>query len=119
MTRGLRPNDYGMMNEDTSEAAKTGAISGQNVKTESLSLPRESPALIWTRRFVLAGFWIVVIALGLPHWIWTTSIHRSELPVEAMNRWAEGQVCHHMCLPHDHHLTLPGMSTATPYQHRA
>jgi phosphatidylinositol glycan class S len=34
----------------------------------------------------------VVATLGLPHWIWTTSIHREELPVEEMARWAEGNV---------------------------
>jgi phosphatidylinositol glycan class S len=34
----------------------------------------------------------VVATLGLPHWIWTTSIYRSELPVERMTQWAEGHV---------------------------
>jgi hypothetical protein len=34
----------------------------------------------------------VVATLGLPHWIWTTSIHREELPVGEMARWAEGNV---------------------------
>lgn len=76
------------MQPDSNDAAPTKAHSDG-----SPALPQESPAFIWTRRLVLAGFWLVVIALGLPHWIWTTSIHRSELPVEIMNRWAEGQVC--------------------------
>jgi hypothetical protein len=40
----------------------------------------------------------VVATLGLPHWIWTTSIHREELPVGEMARWAEGNVsCCSLC----------------------
>lgn len=54
--------------------------------------PPESQRVTWTRRIILVAFWAVVVCLGLPHWLWTTSIHRSELPVDVMNRWAEGQV---------------------------
>lgn len=56
------------------------------------SAPAESPAEIWTRRAILLAFWAVIVTLGLPHWIWTTSIVRSGLPVGLMNSWAEGQV---------------------------
>jgi phosphatidylinositol glycan class S len=54
--------------------------------------PPEKASAIWTRRFIILAFWAVVATLGLPHWIWTTSIHREELPVGEMARWAEGNV---------------------------
>jgi phosphatidylinositol glycan class S len=54
--------------------------------------PPEKASAIWTRRFIIFAFWAVVATLGLPHWIWTTSIHREELPVGEMARWAEGNV---------------------------
>lgn len=54
--------------------------------------PADTPTAIWTRRTIIFAFWAIVAALGLPHWIWTTSIHREELPVERMTRWAEGDV---------------------------
>lgn len=42
---------------------------------------------------IISAFWAVVVIFGLPHWIWTTSIHRSDLPLEDMNKWAEGRAC--------------------------
>lgn len=54
--------------------------------------PPERPAAVWTRRMIIAAFWAVALFLGLPHWTWTTSIHRSTLPLESMNAWAEGKV---------------------------
>jgi hypothetical protein len=54
--------------------------------------PVETTTAIRTRRFIILAFWAVVATLGLPHWIWTTSIHREELPVGEMRRWAEGNV---------------------------
>jgi phosphatidylinositol glycan class S len=59
---------------------------------ESPSPPPEKANAIWTRRIIIFAFWTVVATLGLPHWIWTTSIYRSELPVEQMTQWAEGHV---------------------------
>ena len=55
--------------------------------------PREQPRSVWTRRSILFAFWAVVVTVGLPHWIWTTSIHRSNLPLASMNDWTEGKVC--------------------------
>ena len=52
----------------------------------------ESSTSIWTRRSILLAFWAVVILLGVPHWSYTTSIHRSELPLDAMKAWAGGTV---------------------------
>jgi hypothetical protein len=54
--------------------------------------PPEKASAIRTRRIIIFAFWTVVATLGLPHWIWTTSIYRSELPVEQMTQWAEGHV---------------------------
>jgi hypothetical protein len=54
--------------------------------------PPEKASAVWTRRIIIFAFWAVVATLGLPHWIWTTSIHREELPVEMMAKWAEGNV---------------------------
>jgi hypothetical protein len=54
--------------------------------------PPDTPAAVWTRRIIIFCFWAVVASLGLPHWLWTTSIYRSELPVEQMTRWSEGHV---------------------------
>jgi len=56
------------------------------------SVPLESPANERTRRWIIISFWAVILCLGLPHWIWTTSIHRSDLPLDIMNEWAEGKV---------------------------
>jgi hypothetical protein len=61
--------------------------------------PAERPTAIWTRRFVILAFWTVVVCLGLPLWTWTTTIHRSELPLESMNAWAEGHVSGTRCSP--------------------
>ena len=55
--------------------------------------------MVWPRRLILFAFWTVVVAIGVPHWIYTTSIHRSSLPLEVMDRWAEGNVrCHSLSI---------------------
>lgn len=61
------------------------------------ALPEKASA-VWTRRFIIFAFWAVVATLGLPHWIWTTSIHREELPVGEMAKWAEGNVSCSFCV---------------------
>ena len=61
--------------------------------SSSTAPPPEPTTAIRTRRLIILAFWAVVATLGLPHWIWTTSIHREELPVGEMGRWAEGEVC--------------------------
>ncbi|KAL1587437.1 hypothetical protein WHR41_03882 [Cladosporium halotolerans] len=63
-------------------------------KADAVSVaPPESPGSVWTRRIIILAFWAVVATLGLPHWIWTTSIYRAELPAEQMTRWSEGHAC--------------------------
>lgn len=42
---------------------------------------------------ILFAFWAVVVLLGVPLWLWTTSIHRANLPMESMNEWSNGKVC--------------------------
>lgn len=54
--------------------------------------PPEAPNSIKTRGLVILSFWAVVILLGLPVWIWTTSIHRAGLPLQDMLDWADGKV---------------------------
>jgi hypothetical protein len=71
------------------------ASTKENIEQDDVaasSPPVERTSAIWTRRFVILAFWAVVVCLGLPLWTWTTTIHRSELPLESMNAWAEGQV---------------------------
>lgn len=64
----------------------------------NVTAPPEKASAVWTRRFIIFAFWAVVATLGLPHWIWTTSIHREELPVGEMARWAKGNVsCCSLC----------------------
>lgn len=54
--------------------------------------PPESPKSIKTRGLVILSFWAVVILLGIPVWLWTTSIHRASLPLQEMLDWADGKV---------------------------
>jgi hypothetical protein len=63
-------------------------------RSDAPSPPPDTPAAVWTRRIIIFSFWAVVASLGLPHWLWTTSIYRSELPVEQMTQWSEGHVSH-------------------------
>lgn len=80
---------------DIKMEAKGGEGESPKVVAE---LAPEKPATLWTRRLIIAAFWLVVVCLGLPHWVWTTSIQRSELPLESMNAWAEGKVSPIQCL---------------------
>lgn len=62
--------------------------------------PPESLASIRVRGLVISSFWAVVIFLGLPVWLWTTSIHRATLPLQDMLDWSDGKVCSQY--PHQH-----------------
>ncbi|KAI4130785.1 MAG: hypothetical protein LQ338_001557 [Usnochroma carphineum] len=55
--------------------------------------PPESKEGIRLRQLVILSFWTVVVFLGLPVWLWTTSIYRARLPLQEMLDWAEGRVC--------------------------
>ena len=54
--------------------------------------PPERPESIRARSIVVLSFWAVVVFLGLPVWLWTTSIHRAHLPMQEMLEWADGKV---------------------------
>jgi phosphatidylinositol glycan class S len=54
--------------------------------------PPEDPRETNLRSLVLLSFWVIVIFFGLPVWWWTTSIHRSRLPLSEMQDWADGKV---------------------------
>ncbi|CAF9924508.1 GPI transamidase component [Imshaugia aleurites] len=54
--------------------------------------PPESSKSIKTRGLVILSFWAVVVFLGLPVWLWTTSIYRASLPLQDMLDWADGKV---------------------------
>ena len=54
--------------------------------------PTETSEGIRVRGLVIVSFWTVVIFLGLPVWLWTTSIHRARLPLQEMLDWADGKV---------------------------
>lgn len=77
------------------EAGDSGE--GHDIGLASSAKPPKNPPVetsesIRMRILVLASFWAVVILLGLPVWIWTTSIHRARLPLQDMLDWADGKV---------------------------
>ncbi|KAL9605167.1 MAG: hypothetical protein Q9219_000101 [cf. Caloplaca sp. 3 TL-2023] len=55
--------------------------------------PPEAAESIRVRQVVILSFWAIVFFLGIPVWLWTTSIHRARLPLQQMMDWAEGKVC--------------------------
>ena len=54
--------------------------------------PAESSANIRLRTLVILSFWAIIIFLGLPVWLWTTSVYRARLPLQDMWNWAHGKV---------------------------
>ena len=54
--------------------------------------PPEPSKDIHVRSLVIFAFWAIVVFLGLPVWWWTTTIHRSRLPLQEMLEWADGKV---------------------------
>ncbi|KAL6716357.1 GPI transamidase component [Lecanora helva] len=70
----------------------------RNYKIASVANPAQKPPpesleSIRTRTLVILSFWAIVIFLGLPVWLWTTSIHRARLPLQDMSDWARSKVC--------------------------
>lgn len=82
-----------VMAEDNSENEGNEIHSIPVTKEPAKKLPPESPESIRLRTLVITSFWVVVILLGLPVWLWTTSIHRARLPLQDMLDWAHGKVC--------------------------
>jgi len=86
---------------DGSGVASEPQASSNNTSVDRVALakkkkktPPESADGIATRRWILFSFWAVALFLGLPVWLWTTSVPRSNLPLQSMNQWADGQVMH-------------------------
>ncbi|QIW97236.1 hypothetical protein AMS68_002754 [Peltaster fructicola] len=80
----------------SASTAATGGVESSVVRTNSARkaiAPPDTANEVWIRRLILAAFWVIVVAFGLPHWIWTTSVYRAELDVGAASRWIEGKAC--------------------------
>lgn len=95
------------------EQEPSDSSEGQDLRLASIAKPPKAPPVetsesIRMRILVLASFWAVVILLGLPVWIWTTSIHRARLPLQDMLEWADGKVnTMHPQTPHcNDHLSI-------------
>nr|XP_023908608.1 GPI transamidase component PIG-S homolog [Quercus suber]POF15558.1 gpi transamidase component pig-s like [Quercus suber] len=82
-----------MPGEMEGEGVDQSAHDAASIRGEKPGIPQEKPQEVWTRRLILLSFWAVVVCFGLPHWIWTTSIHRSDLPLERMREWDAGKTC--------------------------
>ena len=54
--------------------------------------PPERPQDVRLRTTVIVSFWALIVFVGLPMWWQTTSIHRAQLPLPEMIKWADGQV---------------------------
>lgn len=76
--------------------------------------PPDSHTVQWTRRWIIFAFWSVIACFGLPHWLWTTSVHRSDLPFAAMNSWSEGEVRRSPAHKGQRLLTTTDLSLAIP-----
>lgn len=55
--------------------------------------PPEKPESIRNRRYVIAAFLSIALFLGIPLWLYTQRVVRSELPLEGMSSWSSGQAC--------------------------
>jgi phosphatidylinositol glycan class S len=75
--------------KDVKETAPPNAVDVAYKKKEP---PPESAESIRLRAWVIASFWIIVIAVGLPIWWKTTAIYRANLPLDQMMDWADGRV---------------------------
>lgn len=81
-----------MMSAEAESEAYGAATSGLKEVKASKSPPAEDPASIKIKSWVIFSFWAVAICLGLPIWLWTTSIHRASLPTQEMLEWSDGKV---------------------------
>jgi GPI-anchor transamidase subunit S len=76
------------MQESVDAAEKEDGDMGATAKRP----PPERPQNVRLRTMVIASFWALILFVGLPMWWQTTSIHRAQLPLPEMIRWADGQV---------------------------
>lgn len=79
-----------MGQKDDTESPGNG--NSEAVAKQSKKPPPEKPESTRLRGLVIVSFWAVVIFLGIPVWLWTTSVHRARLPLDEMLAWADGKV---------------------------
>ncbi|KAJ3479878.1 hypothetical protein NLG97_g8205 [Lecanicillium saksenae] len=72
------------------EAPASSAATDHNGYTPP---PPEQPSDTRRRSYIVWSYWLIVVFLGLPIWWQTTAIHRANLPLDAMNEWADGKAC--------------------------
>lgn len=72
--------------------AKSSSVSASTTLAIK-SAPPETHQEIRTRRWIILSLWAIIALFGLPAWYATTTVPRADLPLDAMNRWAEGHVC--------------------------
>ncbi|KAL8924609.1 MAG: hypothetical protein Q9208_003924 [Pyrenodesmia sp. 3 TL-2023] len=72
---------------------RSGTTAEQNPPVVKKKPPPESNEGIRVRQLVILSFWAIVAILGIPIWLWTTSIHRARLPLQEMMDWAAGRAC--------------------------
>ena len=84
----------GMEETKSAELQNEGAPDSSSIKPvlAQKQPPPETPESVKTRRWIIFSFWAVAAVLGLPVWIWTTTVHRAVLPLDSMNNWADGKV---------------------------
>ena len=58
----------------------------------SKQAPPEKPEAVSLRSKIVFSFWVVILLLGVPTWLKTTSIYRADLPLQDMIKWADGLV---------------------------
>lgn len=81
------------MDSADGQEVELDSVSIETEATPSSKLLPESPAEVRTRRWIVLSLWAIVALLGLPAWYATTTVPRADLPLYAMNQWADGQVC--------------------------
>ena len=84
-----------MMTGETGVGGRREEYKQASSSPPSKNPPPESSESVKTRGLVIFSFWAVVLFLGLPVWLWTTSIHRARLPLQDMLDWADGKVRSH------------------------
>ncbi|KAL9126263.1 MAG: hypothetical protein Q9217_004656 [Psora testacea] len=86
-----------MGQQDDAESHDAESHDAEKRSSAAINLPKhpppEEPESRRLRAFVILAFWAVVVFLGIPVWLWTTSIHRARLPLEEMLAWADGKAC--------------------------
>lgn len=93
-TSALKPEAASTIEASASESVvKSEGKAPIAAVTAKKEPPPETVQAIRTRIWVIFSFWAVALFLGVPAWLSTTSVVRSELPAEEMKQWSEGKAC--------------------------